>query len=188
MTQAAARSSQPTAARAATIPQASRVYDRFKLGIYNSPCSNKCPYEGTFNSPCSRRGRAPVANEPPCIGFQAGPQTWAVWELQKADSRAEYTTQRAVLATLNPKAVDYLDSVGPETWCMFAIDTAGFKMHGMRTSNIVEAENARLLGARSMAPNAFLDETVRLKMAALSTARIAKEASCQQSMCTTGNC
>ena len=105
------------------------------------------------------------------IGFQAGPQTWAVWELQKADSRAAYTAQRAVLATLNPKAVDYLDNVGPETWCMFAIDTAGFKMHGMRTSNIVEAENARLLGARSMAPIAFLDETVRLEMKALSAAR-----------------
>ena len=100
------------------------------------------------------------------IGFQAGPQTWAVWELQKADSRAAYTAQRAVLATLNPKAVDYLDNVnvGPETWCMFAIDTAGFKMHGMRTSNIVEAENDRLLGASSMAPIAFLDETVRLEM------------------------
>ena len=76
-----------------------------------------------------------------------------------------------MLATLNPKAVDYLDNVGPETWCMFAIDTAGFKMHGMRTSNIVEAENARLLGARSMAPIAFLDETVRLEMKALSAAR-----------------
>ena len=28
------------------------------------------------------------------IGFQAGPQTWAVWELQKADSRAAYIQNR----------------------------------------------------------------------------------------------
>ena len=63
------------------------------------------------------------------IGFKQGPQTWAVWELQKADSRAAYTEQRALLAALNPKAVDYLDNVVPETWCMFAIGTSEFKMH-----------------------------------------------------------
>ena len=64
MTQAAAQSSQPTAVGAATIPQASRVYDRFKPELYINACFSSCPYVETFNTSGSRRGRRQLPANP----------------------------------------------------------------------------------------------------------------------------
>mgnify|MGYP002630881709 CR=1 FL=1 len=72
------------------------------------------------------------------MGFNQA-QAGLVWAAQKAESAAAYLSIMGQLNTLNPKAYEYLQRLGPENWALYSTSAQRVPMYSQNTSNRVEA-------------------------------------------------
>ena len=72
------------------------------------------------------------------MGFNQA-QAGLVWAAQGAESAAAYLSIMGQLITLNPKAYDYLQRLGPENWALYSTSAQRVPMYSTNTSNRVEA-------------------------------------------------
>eukprot|EP00951_Prasinocladus_malaysianus_P002658 scaffold18738_cov25-Prasinocladus_malaysianus.AAC.1 len=85
----------------------------------------------------------------------AGAQGWTTsdfWALQEASTAAAFQQKLELLRAKNPNAAKYFDGIPHEHWTKYKTLELSIKTYGLRCSNHVESENARLVPARNAAP------------------------------------
>lgn len=91
------------------------------------------------------------------------------WAVQTSLTKTEFDSNLEKLRATSATAAKYLeDNHPPETYAFYAIAVKGITMYGHKTSNIVEADNARNVAARHESPLHAMDMMLRKTMTDIS--------------------